>query len=167
MKKLTTLLLTAVLCSSCWGFYGGDDEYLYQSQYEPITISRTDFENSVLLESPKAIIDAGKIYVKDDFLFINEKGQGVHIFDNSDQTAPIAVAYIPIHGNTDIAVKNNTIYAHHLTDLIAFQYIPFDNTLRFKSRLRDVFPDLLTPDGFNTASFTIPADQVIIGFRPI
>lgn len=167
MHKICTLLLLAFLVSSCWGWHGGDDDYLYTSQFEPVTISRTDFENSIILEAPKPIQNAGKIYVKDDFLFINEKEAGVHIFDNSDVTAPVAVAYIPIHGNTDIAVKNNTIYAHHLTDLIAFQYIAHSNSLRFKSRLQDVFPGLVSPDGFEALYYNIPTDQVLVGYRPL
>lgn len=162
------LTLVACLCVSCWGYRGGDDDsFIYASQFEPITISRTEFENSIILEAPKAIINAGKIYVKDGFLFINEKGAGVHIFNNTNPTMPIPVAYISIHGNTDIAVKNNTIYAHHLTDLIAFRYDADTNTLQFKSRLENVFPDIVSPDGFPSDYYIVPADQVIIGFRPI
>jgi len=167
MRRFFALALVACLCSSCWTFYGGDDDYLYTTQYEAVTIPRADFENAVVLESPRAVINAGKIYVKDDFLFINEKEAGVHIYNNADVTAPVAVAYIPILGNTDIAVKNNTIYAHHMTDLIAFQYSAFNNRLRMRNRLQNVFPGLVSPDGFNAASYNIPTDHVLVGYRPL
>ncbi|MAW64826.1 MAG: hypothetical protein CMD18_01380 [Flavobacteriales bacterium] len=87
----------------------------------PITISydhwrsiKPELKESNKLENP------GKIYIYKNALYINERGLGIHIYNNSDPSNPIDEGFIPIHSNFDVAVKGNTLYAQSYSDLLIF-----------------------------------------------
>jgi hypothetical protein len=85
------------------------------------------------LESP------GKIYIKDNYLFINEVKKGFHIIDNSNPAAPKKIAFVRIPGNVDIAVLGNTLYADSYMDILAFD-ITDPKAPKQVSRVESVFP---------------------------
>ena len=78
---------------------------------KPVYGTTDDILDLIKTEDPKPLKNVGKIYVKDNLLFINEKGSGVHVFDNADPSNPSPLKYIEIPGNVDIAIKGNFMYA--------------------------------------------------------
>ncbi|GGD70940.1 hypothetical protein GCM10011514_38760 [Emticicia aquatilis] len=89
--------------------------------------------------SPQKLRKPGKIYTKDKYLYINEIGQGIHVFDNSDKTKPKAIAFISIPANQDISIADNILYADNADDLVA---IDITNPLAIKvvKRIEKAFP---------------------------
>lgn len=75
---------------------------------------RTSFEvkEDVELEKP------GKIYFKDQYMYINEYRKGIHVVDLSDPSDPALKAFINIPGNVDMAIKDHILYADSYVDLI-------------------------------------------------
>ncbi|WP_353720794.1 hypothetical protein [Dyadobacter sp. 676] len=73
---------------------------------------------NVEIMAAQALRDPGKIYTFDRYLFINEKGRGIHIIDNADPEKPENLSFISIAGNYDIAVKGNWLYADNLSNLL-------------------------------------------------
>ena len=71
-------------------------------------------------EASRALKSPGKIYAKDNFIFINEVKEGVHIFDNSNTASPKEIAFLRIPGNADIAIKGDIMYADSYMDVVAF-----------------------------------------------
>jgi hypothetical protein len=142
MKKIIALLASTLLLTAC-----PYDDYSYQqpSEYKPILMAREELENSIKLLPPQSIEKYGKIYTKDNFLYINDFQKGVHIVDNTDPSSPKALAFISIPGNVDISIKNNIIYADNATDLVALKYD--GSTLTEVDRNRAVFPEPGPPDG--------------------
>ena len=69
--------------------------------------------------SQREMIKTGKIYIKGDYIFINEKKEGIHVIDNSDPSNPRNISFIAIPGNLDIAVMGNILYGDSYTDLVA------------------------------------------------
>ncbi len=169
MKRLLIYGLVALSLHSC--IYGGDDDEsispVRQSSYKPITVNRDQFAQRVVSSEPIPIEDAGKIYIKDDLLFINEKSKGVHIFNNLDPENPVAVGFIAIDGNTDISIQRDVIYAHHARDLIALRFNATTMDITETQRIPDVFPPSFSPDGFSASYFNVPEDQVIVGYELI
>ena len=47
--------------------------------YEPVYMSYEELRASVRSESPQELKDTGKIYVKDSYIYINEKNKGIHV----------------------------------------------------------------------------------------
>lgn len=107
------------------------------SQYEYMSFKK--FRDSVVVEKPRDIENAGKIYIYGDMLLVNEKNKGVHIIDNSDKSNPIPKAFIKIYGNIDIAVKDGYLYADSFMDLVI---IDINNIKDIKevNRKEDIFP---------------------------
>ncbi|MDB5121384.1 MAG: hypothetical protein JWN56_2602 [Sphingobacteriales bacterium] len=81
----------------------------------------------------------GKIYVYNDYLFINEVGQGIHVVDNKNPSYPRIINFIKIPGNMDLAVNSNFLYADSYVDLLTFD-ISDPLTIKLQKRNNDVFP---------------------------
>lgn len=115
------------------------DDFRKKPNADPVYLSYEELRESVDFTEPESIIKAGKIFVKDQFLFINDVNRGVHIFDNSEPTSPKNMGFINIPGNIDIAVKDTVLFADSFIDLIAidFQNLP---EITIMKRVEDVFP---------------------------
>ena len=134
MKKIA-LLLAIILCYSC---QDDDAQYNLVTVAVPQTISKLEFRSSVIVEAPKPILDVGKIYAYQDYIFINEKYKGVHVINNSNPLSPQMLAFINIPGNEDISIKNDYLFADSAVDLVVFD-ISNLNAIEEVERLEDVF----------------------------
>lgn len=136
--KLLYLIIPALILSSC-----GEEPERY-TEYTPVLLKRTDLEKSIALEAARPIKDAGKIYRKGNLLFINEKFEGVHVYNNADPKKPVALGFIKIPGNVDITINNDIIYADNAVDLVALRFN--NNSIQLLDRDREVFPEIVAPD---------------------
>ncbi|NOZ46930.1 MAG: hypothetical protein GXO79_09135 [Chlorobi bacterium] len=85
--------------------------YMSLKDWRAATFSLTGSQN---LEHP------GKIYVKDNYLFVNEYLKGVHIIDNTDPASPVEIGFLPVHANVDMAIKDNYLFLDSYYDLLTF-----------------------------------------------
>ncbi|MDR6564146.1 MULTISPECIES: hypothetical protein [unclassified Arcicella] len=105
---------------------------------ESVLISLNELRNSVKALPAQDLVNPGKIYVKDNYLFINEIKKGFHVIDNSNPASPKAIAFIQVLGNIDIAVQDNILYADSYTDFVAFD-ISNPTAIKEVSRVNEVF----------------------------
>lgn len=119
MKKQLLPLLFVLLASTLWSCNDQCKETRITRRYTPVSIALLEIRSSVKTESPHELVRPGKIYTKDNYLFINEIKTGIHVIDNSDPSNPKFVAFINIPGNGDLSVRNNILYADSYTDLVA------------------------------------------------
>lgn len=151
-KQLVYFALASCLCfQSCWLVSPVDEPNNFDialSNYEPVIISRSELEASTIIESPKTIQNSGKIYVKDELLFINERNKGFHVFNNSNPENPVKIAFIKVLGSSDLAVKNNILYINNATDLITLTADLATNTIEITKRIANTFPQMISPEGF-------------------
>ena len=113
-----------------------------------LVAARSQFETTTTIESPRAIENSGKIYVKDNFLFVNEVNQGFHVFNNEDPANPQNIAFLKVLGSSDIAIKDDMLYINNATDLLAISPNLSQNSMEITKRVENVFPQLWSPDGF-------------------
>src|SRR5690606_16568926 len=85
----------------------------------PVLKPKADVLAAINGNPSEAVQQAGKIYVKDEFIYLNEVDKGIHIIDNSDPARPSQVAFLNIPGNRDIGVRDNILYADMYSDLLA------------------------------------------------
>ncbi|MCO6478541.1 MAG: hypothetical protein J5I94_18055 [Phaeodactylibacter sp.] len=90
-------------------------------------------------EPPQPIRELFKIYYKDSIIFAGESLKGIHVIDNTDPFYPETIKFIRIPGNSDIAIKGNTLYANNLSDLVAIDIGNLDD-IRVLDRVRNAFP---------------------------
>lgn len=137
LNKLLPFILI-VFTAMDFGYY---EDYC---AYTPVLMKRTDFENSVYSTNAKTLKNPGKIYAKDNYLFINEKYEGIHIIDNSDPENPENVGFINIPGSIDMAIKENIMYVDNAVDLVAISLTNFPDIIVAK-RIKNIYPELLPP----------------------
>ena len=138
MKRIALFLLlvlglTGISCED-------DDPNSVLEEYTlavPITMSEEDFVNSVDIIAPIPIDESGKIYTYKNYIFVNDKYQGIHIIDNSNPISPQKIAFLKIPGNVDIAVKDDVLYADSISDLLVFDISDIGNITIIK-RLSNV-----------------------------
>jgi hypothetical protein len=85
----------------------------------PVYKTRAEVFASLNGNITEPVQTAGKLYIKDRYIYLNEVEKGIHIIDNIDPSGPKQVAFLNIPGNMDIAVKDNILYADTYTDLLA------------------------------------------------
>src|SRR4030043_1599912 len=133
--------------------------------YRPIAMTRQMLESSVEMLGPAKLIKPGKIYIKDNYIFNNEKYQGVHIINNTDPSNPVKEGFLRIPGCIDIGMKGNTLYADNAVDLVAVDLSNPARTIVTK-RIKNIFPEL-TPPGYiwvpwNYSAENRPANTIIV-----
>jgi hypothetical protein len=117
--------------------------------YKPVYKTTAEVRANIKSNAAQPVERPGKIYIKDQYIFLNDIDKGIHIIDNSNPDQPRNVAFIDIPGNLDIAVKGNTLYADLYTDLVA---IDITNPLQvsLKKVVESIFPrryyDSFRPD---------------------
>jgi len=159
MKKILILVLLFSLQSCFFSWMEPVDNY---SEYEPVLMERANFETSISLQNSRTIDNAGKIYVYNNYLFINEKNLGFHVFNNQNPESPVALKFITSPGATDMAIKNNVVYINQATDLVAVELSTTIQSLNVSKRIENIFPEMISPDGFY---FGTPEGKVIVNWK--
>lgn len=164
-KTICLLLLLGTIFQGCWptNDLRDDDFVQVESRYEPVVINRSDFEKSVVLGNSLSIGTSGKIYIKDNLLFINEVNKGFHIYDNSNPSNPKAIQFLVAPGSTDLAIRNDMVYINQARDLIAVEYDAALNSISLTKRIPDTFPEMLSPDGFFAVD--LPENSVVVDWK--
>jgi len=108
----------------------------------PVYMDYDEFRASVKRTAPQQLSQPGKMYFYDNFLFINENQQGVHIINNANPAAPQFVSFIAIPGNVDIAIKGNILFADSFIDMVAIDITDPLNPVEI-DRIEGVFPNVL------------------------
>ncbi len=164
MKNLLCLLLVFVL----WSCNDDDIQYETVNVAIPQVMSKAEFRNSVEILPSQTIDEAGKIYVYQDYIFVNDEFKGVHIIDNSNPASPQQISSIKIPGNVDISIKDNYLFADSSIDLLVFD-ISNINNIQMVERLEDVFSyyNYQVPVGTDVAEFGDynPENDVIVGWE--
>lgn len=162
MKKIVLILLVSFLFISCWPTADTGD--FPQQQYKPVIIARSALESSIAFQNAQPIIKSGKIYIKDDLMFINDVNKGFHVYDYTDASKPIRVHFIKAPGATDLAIKGNTVYINQAVDLVTATFNPATKIFTVTNRNRNVFPQKQAPNG---SVANTNQDQIIIDWTLI
>lgn len=161
-------ILIALL--ACTLFFTSSFNYVPETDYSPVLMTRTDLEQSIELLDPRPIQQIGKIYKKDTWIYITEKFKGIHLIDNTNPASPVKAGFIRVPGCIDISVKNNSLYADNSVDLITIDMSALPE-ISVTSRVRNIFPEFLPPDlHFIPSKFSTggrPENTVIIEWKKI
>ncbi len=138
---ITALGLFSLVFYSC-----EDSNYLEYKGNEPVYISYEDLRTSVKTTETADLKNPGKIYYKDDYIFIIEELKGIHIFDNKNPSAPLKLKFVSIPGVVDMAISGNILYADSYVDLIVLDVQDIGN-IREVGRVHDILPYTVPPTG--------------------
>jgi hypothetical protein len=124
MRKYKTLLLVSGIAVMASLFYTGclkdrvkgTESYTI---YTPVLSLKSAVRAAINGNPTQPVAQAGQIYTKGNFIYLNDVNAGIHIIDNSDPTHPVQTAFLNIPGNENIAIRGNILYADMYTDLLA------------------------------------------------
>lgn len=106
----------------------------------PVYMERAEVRQSIKSTAPVALAAPGKIYIQNNYVFLNEVNKGVHIIDMSNPASPKKVSFIKVPGCIDIAVNGNYLYADCNTDLATID-ISNPQQVVLKSYLEKALPN--------------------------
>src|SRR5258705_56469 len=112
--------------------------YTY-TYYKPVYKTTDEVKANIKSSAPADIKQPGKIYIRGQYIFLNDVDKGIHIIDNSNPAQPKNIGFINIPGNMDLAVKGNTLYADLYTALVAID-ISDPHHIVLKKVIESVFP---------------------------
>jgi hypothetical protein len=98
--------------------------------------------NSVATEANRDLVTPGKIYFMDDYIFIIENLEGIHVYDNSNPSAPVHKTFVKVPGAVDISIAGYIIYVDSFVDLVVLDAEDINN-IHEVSRVKDAFPYLI------------------------
>lgn len=148
MKNLSKLIAGAAflfMLSACTK----DNRYDYYTFYRPVYETKAAVKANIKSNTPTAIENPGKIYVKGHYVFLNDIDKGIHVIDYSNPASPVNTAFVNIPGCRDIAVKGNIMYADCYTDLVAIDIADANNVV-LKNFINGVFPNRYYDAGIGT-----------------
>lgn len=137
-----------------------------QEGVRPIYADFDDWDEIISLP-PQPIGTLGKIYYKDPYLYVNERFKGIHVYDNSDPTMPVPIAFIQIFGSEDIAITGDILYADNYTDLVAIDISDINN-VRVVNRVKDLYTreSKAYPEGYSGYFECVDEDRgLVVGWE--
>lgn len=138
--------------------------------YKPLLMARPQLEQAVAVLPPRDMHNTGKIFLRDPYILINERYQGVHIINNQDPSHPRPIAFLRIPGNVDVAMKGNLLYADSGPDLLTFDLSNVQEA-RLLHRVREAVPELPMPETGDVPTEyqpqNRPADAVVVGWQKL
>jgi len=138
---ISILLILSGLFSSC-----EDSSYREYKGYAPVYMSYTDLRAAVKVQQNVNLENPGKIYYKDNYIFIVEELKGIHVYDNTDPSSPVKKAFVNLPGVVDISISGYILYADSFVDLVMIDVQNIDN-IHEVARVKDVLPYTVTsPD---------------------
>jgi hypothetical protein len=148
---IMSLIFTSCTKEECKETYEGTT---YTANYAPMSSLRT-----VSVNPAKAITSYGKIFIKGNYIFLNEVDKGFHIIDNSNPAAPNKIAFVSVPGNLDLIGKGNYLIADSYIDLLTFD-ISNPNNIQLVNRKENALPYRIYNYGFTDDS----ARGIIVNF---
>lgn len=134
--KYTMYLFAAgiFLLASCGNKNGSPKEII---GYAPVYQTDTEIE-TIKSSDPQPILDGGKIYTKDHYLYQVETGKGIHVIDIQNASQPKKLAFIQVAGAQEISIKGNLLYTNNYNDLVV---VDIENVKDAKlvKRVQEVF----------------------------
>jgi hypothetical protein len=131
----------------------------------PIYMSYADLAESITQTRARDLVHPGKIYFKDNYIFIIEEKEGIHIYDNTDPAKPQNLTFIEVPGAVDMLIKEDVLYVDSYVDLVALSLTDLNNIKEVK-RIKNVFPYTLPPYDEKYPLAEIDQDKgVVVGWE--
>ena len=120
--KPQLLFLTLFLTTSCeWDSANSEDEEWVDVTYvTPVYETASALADQVVIEEPKEQTSLGKIITYQNYVFVNEPMEGIHIVDHTDPSSPTNHSFLSIPGNLDMSIVDDHLYIDMFSSLAVF-----------------------------------------------
>ena len=118
-----------------------EEKYTYEV-LSPVYMDFEVFRQPLKAYPAREIQQAGKIYFKDNYIFVNEVNKGIHVIDNSNPLWPEIKTFYEITGNVDIAIRGDILFVDSFIDLVALDISNIYQPVEV-GRIENAFPEVL------------------------
>ena len=122
MKPQLLLLITIFFTASCeWDSVNTTDEQWIDVTYlTPVYETASSLADQVVVVESKEQKSLGKIITYQNYVFVNEPMEGIHIVDHTDPSNPINLSFLSIPGNLDMSIVDDHLYVDMFSSLVVF-----------------------------------------------
>jgi hypothetical protein len=153
---LTLFSLISLIFLSC-----EDQNYKEYKGYTPVYLSYKDLRSSVAEVQNVDLKNPGKIYFKDNFIFIVEELKGIHVFDDTNPSSPVKKGFVKLPGVVDISVSGNIMYADSYVDMVVLDVQDVEN-IKEVGRITDVLPYTIPTHKSDYPSTYVDKDKGVV-----
>jgi hypothetical protein len=118
-KKISLLFVVVIGCMLLLPGCLKDHVTEKYQLYEPVYALKSTVLAGINGDPGTPVSQAGQIYVKGSYIYLNDPEKGIHIIDNSDPAHPVQTAFLNIPGNLNIGIRNNILYADMYADVLS------------------------------------------------
>jgi len=153
---LSLLVVISICLPSC------EDSTIKEYRgYAPVYLSYKDLRASVKAGQNNDLNNPGKIYFKDNYIFIVDELQGIHVYDNTNPSSPVQKAFVTIPGVVDISVSGSILYADSYVDLVVLDLQDINN-IKEVGRIEDVLPYTVPPSKTDFPAAYVDKDKGVV-----
>ncbi len=138
-SKIIPILVFITFLISC-----EDTTYKEYTGNAPVYMTYDELRQAVKTEAGRDLENPGKIYFKDNYIFIIEEFKGIHIYDNTNPASPAKKSFVKVPGIVDMAIAGNTLYADSFIDLVIIDLQDINN-IHETGRMKDILPYTTPP----------------------
>ena len=120
MKKSLGILFTIIIMGTIFSGCIKDNctrENTY-TYFMPVYKTTAEVKANIKSNTARLVENPGKLFIRGNYIFLNEVDKGIHIINNANPVKPVNVAFVDIPGNLDLAVNGNALYADLYTDMV-------------------------------------------------
>jgi hypothetical protein len=127
-------------------FFCSCEDTIYKEYmgYAPVYMSFENMRTGISEAQNVDLKNPGKIYYKDNYIFIVEELKGIHVFDNTNPSSPVKKTFVNLPGVMDIAISGYIMYADSYVDLVVLDVQNIDD-IHEAGRLTDILPYTVPP----------------------
>jgi len=152
--------LASILFLSC-----DDSTYREYEGNAPVYMTYNNLRSAVKAQQNVDLKDPGKIYYKDNYIFIVEELKGIHVYDNTDPASPVKKVFVNLPGVVDISISGYILYADSFVDLVILDVQNIDN-IHEVGRVKEILPYTVPPtDNDYPMAFVDEDKGVVIGWE--
>ncbi len=168
MRQLLPYFILLLYATSCNYFnYDPTENTRIVDGLKPLYLSEDTWKEITFTSTARPLVNLGKFYYKDDYLYVTQRDEGVHIIDNSNPQNPVPIHFIEVVGATDLAIKGDILYVDNLSDLVAINIADFNN-MYVEKRVEGLYPlsEQLFPENYDGYFECIdPEKGVVVGWE--
>lgn len=138
MNRIATILYFVI----SFFLFSCEEEEVIVEGLAPVYLSAEDF-TKVYSTDTMPFNNLGNIVISGNYIFINEKNQGIHVINNIDPNHPYKAYFWKIPGNREFLIKGNILYADNSVHLLVIDISDFGN-IKVLSYMEDLYID--SPD---------------------
>lgn len=161
MKAKIIPILALISLISVFFFSCEDTTYKEYKGYAPVYLSYTDLRSGISEVQNVDLKNPGKIYFKDNYIFIVEELKGIHVFDNTDPASPVKKTFVKLPGVVDISISGYIMYADSYVDLVVLDVQNIDD-IHEVGRIEDVLPYTVPPSKTDFPAAYVDKDKGVV-----